>query len=83
MVAALEIPLADAIAAKRALQSAHDRINRVSKTIFGSRADELDHAMRDICVGITALRDCDRSGNDGSGLRKIERDSSDGKGDRK
>ena len=64
----------EAVSAKRALQSAYDRINRVRNTLFGSRAEELDHAMRDISVSITALRDADRNGNDGDGVRKIERD---------
>lgn len=68
----LIIDRAEAVSAKRAAQSAYDRIDRVRKTLFGSRAEDLDHAMRDLSVNITALRDADSESN--CGVRKIERD---------
>ncbi len=54
----------DAVSAKRALQSAYDRIDGVRKTIFGSRANQLDHSLRELSIAITALRDADRVGNE-------------------
>jgi len=65
-----------AIAAKRALQSALARIEKVRADIIGSRADQLDHAQRDVAVAITLLRDADRSTNgwdERIDPRKIER----------
>ena len=74
MTAAFEISRTAAVSAKRALHSALARIEKVRADIIGSRADQLDHAQRDIAVAITMLRDCDREGNDGSGVRKNERE---------
>jgi hypothetical protein len=55
------VPVSDAISAKRALQSALERIEKVRSEIIGSKADQLDHAQRDISVAITLLRDCNRN----------------------
>lgn len=60
-VAAFTIERSEAIAAKRAAQSAHARIDDVRKTLFGARSAELDHALRDLCVTITTLRDADKT----------------------
>jgi len=40
----------------------------------GPLSETLDHMSRMICVGITVLRDSNRQGSDGSGMRKIERE---------
>lgn len=50
----------EATAAKRALQSALERIEKVRVDVFGSKANTLDHAQRDIGVAITLLRDADK-----------------------
>jgi len=57
----LTIVAGEACAAKRALQAALERVNRTRAMLLpGPPADQLDHAARDIVVGITLLRDSDR-----------------------
>jgi len=64
-VAALEIPREEAIHGKHSLQCALELVNRTRATrLHGPQADQLDHAARQICVGITVLRDADRVGNE-------------------
>jgi len=64
-VAALEIPREEAIHGKHSLQCALELVNRTRAMLLpGPQADQLDHASRQICVGITVLRDADRTGNE-------------------
>jgi len=72
--AALEIPRDAAITAKRALQSALEHVNRVHSTLpVGGPADRmLDQAERELCVGITLLRDADRTGYDADFVARAE-----------
>ena len=68
----LELDRQQAITAKRALQSALERVNRVHAQLLpGHLQADLDHAARELSVGITALRDAD--GDSNCGVRKIER----------
>lgn len=69
----LELDRQQAIAAKRALQSALERVNRVHAQLLpGQLQADLDHAARELSVGITALRDADGEGYgvSGDGTRK-------------
>ena len=68
----LTLDRAEAITAKRSLQSALELATRARADLMpGPKADALDHIARLICVGITALRDADSDSN--CGVRKIER----------
>jgi hypothetical protein len=65
----------EAIVAKRSLQAGLNLVNRVHAQLLpGPLSDSLDHAARMLVIGITVLRDADRTGNDGDGMRKVERD---------
>lgn len=61
-VAALEIPLKEAAHGKRCLQSALELVKRVRAQLLpGPLAEALDQTERQIVVGITVLRDADKT----------------------
>ena len=69
----LKINRDEAIAAKRAVQDALDRVNRVREHLLpGALNIDLDLAARSLVKGITALRDADKEGNDGASKRDFE-----------
>jgi hypothetical protein len=73
--ASLILERSEAIVAKRSLQAGLELVNRVHAQLLpGPLSDSLDHAARMFVIGITVLRDADRTGNDGAGVRKDERD---------
>lgn len=69
----LELNRQEAIHAKHSLQCALELVNRTRAMLLpGPQADQLDHASRQICVGITVLRDADRTGNETATRRDFE-----------